>query len=89
VRTSEVDVYHRNTQFQFRTLLLKSKHEIFRGKKRSNVQTQICLLESVGHFLFGIAVCLKKDGYSIMTWDHAIRQLVSVPLGWIMLQGSL
>ena len=45
----------------------------------SKVQTLVCLYESLGHSPFRIAVCLKKDGYSIMTWDHAIRQLVSVP----------
>lgn len=44
------------------------------------VQTLVCLYWSLSHSLFCIAVCLKKDGYSIMTWEHAIGQLVSVPL---------
>jgi len=57
----------------------------------SKVQTPVCLYGSLGHSPLCITVCLKKDGYSIINWDHAIRQLVSVPpvlvpaKCWIML----
>ena len=67
----------------------------FMWKEISNVQTLASLYGSLGQSTFCIAVCLKKDGYSIMTWDHAIRQFVNVSPAlvpakcWIMLQGTL